>query len=189
VQEFLREQGFLADASVCPHSTWADEGAPDYRDRDGEPRRLPPDRDGQSSLWELPLTLGFTRRPFRLWQRWYELVERSALSRLRLIGIGERLNIVRKVWLNFESPLGEQMIPFAAALGRRNVKALCFTLHSSSLMAGGNSYTRTQADADRLFAQLEATLSWLNRSPEFRTVTVSDLARELEQEYHARSRN
>jgi hypothetical protein len=185
IHEFLQDHGFLADASVCPYSTWPDEGAPDYRDRGLEPVRLPPRHPGQSVVWEIPLTLAFTRRPFQVWRTWYDFVERSWLSRLRLIGIGERMGIVRKVWLNFESPLGIHMRALVDRLQQIDVPAICFTLHSSSLMPGGNSFTRTAADAARLFEQLESVIGALSGNPAFQPATVTQVAKHLEQDYHA----
>jgi hypothetical protein len=186
IHEFLQDHGFLADASVCPYTTWSDDGAPDYRERGLEPVRLPPRRVGQSALWEIPLTLAFTRPPFDFWRKWYQRVENSWLSGLRLIGIAERLGVVRRVWLNFESPLGAGMESLLELLLSRPIDAICFTVHSSSLVAGGNSFTRTEAQADRLFARLEEVFCWLGRNPAFQPATVTEVARHLEEQYHAR---
>ena len=189
IHEFLQENGFLADASVCPFSTWSDDGAPDYRHRGLEPVRLPPRSPGQSPLWEIPLTLAFTRRPFQLWSTWYDLVERSWMHKLRLIGIGERLGIVRKVWLNFESPLGEGMELLLERINAIDLPAICFTVHSSSLMAGGNSFTRTESDAARLFDRIEKVFAFLQKKTGFQPATVTEVALRLEERYHASIRN
>jgi hypothetical protein len=189
IHEFLQDHGFLVDASVCPYSTWPDDGAPDYRRRGLEPVRLPPRRGGQSALWEIPLTLAFTRRPYALWRWWYDLVERTWLRRLRLVGIGERLGIVRKVWLNFESPLGTHMRALLDRLQRIGIQTICFTVHSSSLLAGGNSFTRTEADAEQLFQRLETVFRALRREPAFQPATITEVATRLEHDYHARLGN
>jgi hypothetical protein len=186
IHEFLQDHGFLADASVCPFTTWFDEGAPDYRQRGLEPVRLPPGREGQSALWEIPLTLAFTRRPFHFWRKWYDRVEHSWLSGLRLIGFAERLGVVRRVWLNFESPLGARMESLLTLLQSHPIDCVCFTVHSSSLVAGGNSFTRTEAQAAELFARLETVFGWLRRNPAFQPATVTEVARHLEKQYHAR---
>lgn len=189
IHDFLREKQFVADASVVPFSTWKDEGAPDYRTRGLEPVRLPPSREGAPPLWEIPLTLGFTRKPFRLWRALYETVEGSILGKLRLIGIAEALGLVRKVWLNFEEPLGLHMLAFLTLLRRMGLPCICFTVHSSSLMAGKNPYTPTSRDEDRLFGQLEEVFSAIAEWPEFQPATVAEIATKLEEEYHARSGN
>jgi hypothetical protein len=154
-----------------------------------EPIRLPPRKSGQFALWEIPLTLAFTRRPFAYWRRWYDRVENSWLGRLRLIGIVERLGIVNRVWLNFESPLGDRMEALLNVLQSRPIDAVCFTVHSSSLVAGGNSFTRTEAHAARLFARLETIFDWLRRNPIFQPATVTEVAQHLEEQYHARVGN
>jgi hypothetical protein len=74
-------------------------------------------------------------------------------------------------------------------LRRQHVPVVCFTVHSSSLLPGGNSFTRTAADADRLFARVEKVFSWLSGQPGFRPATVTEAARHLEASYHARIGN
>jgi hypothetical protein len=184
-QLFLRDKGFLVDASIVPYTTWDDEGAPDYRQRDLTPCRLPPRIDGDTPLWEVPLTMAFTRRPFSFWARCYEFVQNTPLRKLRLIGIAERLGVVRKVWLNFEEPLGERMLDLLFVLRRLALPCICFTVHSSSLVVGKGPYTRTPADKQRLFKQLEDVLQTLAGWPEFRPATITDVARKLEERYHA----
>lgn len=185
VQQFLRDQGFRADASVVPYTTWRDDGAPDYRQRGLSPVRLPPRFPGDEPLWEVPLTLGFTHRPFPFWGRCYELVERTWLRKLRLIGLADRIGLLRKVWLNFEEPMGRQMLPFLRMLSRMELPCICFTVHSSSLVAGSNPYARTPADVERIFARVREVFATLAGWPAFRPATVTEVARKLEAEYHA----
>jgi hypothetical protein len=188
IHEFLQDHGFVADCSVVPYTTWPDDGAPDYRQRDLAPARIPATRSGQTALWELPLTLAFSRRPFRLWQRSFEAIERSMLRKLRLIGIAERLGIVRKVWLNFEIADPCDWMPFLRLLRQLRVPCICFTVHSSSLAAGPGPYTKNADDEERIYRQIENIFSLLSRWPEFVPATASEVALELEQRY-AGSRN
>jgi hypothetical protein len=189
VQEYLRCHRFLADASVAPYMTWRDAGAPDYRRRGPEPVRLPPRQSGELPLWEIPLTQSFTRRPARFWQECFNLIENSWLAHLHLIGIADRLGIVRKVWLNFEQPTSGDLLPFLADLRFRKLPCICFTVHSSSFLPGGSPYTRTDADEERLFARMEAVFATLATWPEFQPATVTQVARQLEEDFHARSRH
>jgi hypothetical protein len=190
VQKFLRDKGFVADASVLPYTTWPADGAPDHRARDLFPVRLPPRHDDDGPFWEIPLTLGFTRRPFRFWQRAFERVENSWLRKLRVIGIAGRLGLVTRLWLNFEQPFDrENMLLFLRKLKGLNLPCVCMTVHSSSLMAGKNGYTPTQADEDRLFAGMDQVFSTLAQWPEFQPATVSEVASKLEELHHADSRN
>jgi hypothetical protein len=188
VQDFLRDKGFVADCSVLPFTTWVDDGAPDHRHRRPLPVRLLPRRPGEPALWELPLTMGFTRRPFGLWHRLYETVRNSPLRHLRLIGLADRAGLVSKAWLSFESPLGERMVPFLRLLRKLEWSCVDFTLHSSSLLAGGSGFTRTAADRDRVFATLDEVLATVAAWDGFRPATVTEVANHLEK-HHASSRN
>ncbi|HSQ57730.1 MAG TPA: hypothetical protein VLM40_18555, partial [Gemmata sp.] len=153
IQEWLRDRGFVADSSVLPYSSWADDGAPDYRSRDPRPVRVP----GSPPLWEIPLSLGFTRRPFGFWRRALAAAGSPAMRPFRLVGLLSRLGIVQRAWLNFENPLGERMLSLAAALRRMGMPYLCFTLHSSSLYPGGSPYSPDAAAVERLFSNLART--------------------------------
>ncbi len=188
IHDFLRDKGFVADASVVPYSTWSDDGAPDYRHRGLLPVRLPPRRPDEQPLWEIPLTLAFSRRPFAFWRAVYAGVENSPLRRLRLVGLAEKTGLVRKVWLNLENPLGRNMLPFLHKLRRMKLPCVCFTLHSSSLMAGGNNYSPAAADADRLFAYLDEILGTISGWDDFQPATVTEVALHQEKNY-ACSRN
>jgi hypothetical protein len=185
ITQFLHDRQFRVDASVLPLTTWPDDGAPDYRHRGLHPVRLPPRREGGLPLWEVPLTLAFTRRPLVFWRRAYELVENSWLGRLRLIGIAERSGLVRKVWLNFESPMGERMwalFPMARTL---QLPCISFTVHSSSLVAGEGPYTRSAADEDRVFRQIAEVFARLADAADLRPSTMTELAQHLEAAHHA----
>jgi hypothetical protein len=188
IHEFLQSRGFLVDSSVVPFSTWEDAGAPDYRSRDVFPVRLPA-RGSSRAMWEIPLTMGFTRRPFRLWARCYQLIERSWLRKLRLIGLADRVGLIRKVWLNFEDTPADAMMTFLHKLRWMNLPCICFTVHSSSLMAGKNAYTPTANDEERIFSAIERVLGTVAGWPEFRSVTMSEAASQLEEAYHARVGN
>jgi hypothetical protein len=80
------------------------------------------------------------------------------------------------------------MIPFLRKLARLDLPSVCFTVHSSSLVAGTGPYTRTQADEHRLFDQLADVFGTLAGWSDFRSATVSEVAQHLEREY-ASSRN
>src|SRR5262245_43685310 len=187
VRDYLRRRGFVADSSVVPFITWSDDGAPDHRERDLAPKRFAPRQPEEQAFWEIPLTLGFTRRPFRFWQRTLDRIEHSWLGKLRLIGIAERLGIVRRVWLNFEQPMGRNMLPLLKKLRHMNLESIVLTVHSSSLMAGKNEFTPTAADEERLFAYMDEVFSTLAQWPDFQPATITETARRLEENHHASS--
>ncbi len=188
-QRFLAERRFVVDASVCPFSTWPDEGAPDYRRRDLQPRRVFCANVPSYPLWEIPLTLAFTRRPWQFWRWWYHLVERSLLRYFRIIGFFERVGVVRRVWLNFECESYANMLLLLKRLARWGVSHVCFTVHSSSLAVGPNPYARTQESVERIYRTVEAVLQYLSHSCDFTPLTVTHLGLYLEEAFHESAGN
>jgi hypothetical protein len=134
--------------------------------------------------------MGFSRRPFQFWQRTFEAIENSRLRHLRLIGIADRLNLIRRMWLNFEDQLGGHTLPFLHMLRRLHLPCICFTVHSSSLEVGANGcYTRTEFERQQLLQRVEQSLRLVAQWSEFVPATVSRIAERLEENYHAHSRN
>ena len=138
-------------------------------------------------FWELPLTRGFTRLPFHVWQRRYATIQQSWLRKLRLLGLAEMFGVVRKVWLNFEQHPPKQLLAFLQLLRGLNLPHVCLTFHSSSLRAGFSPYVRTQADEAQFYASLETVFRYV-KDHGFQPATMSDVARHLES-MHASSRN
>lgn len=182
IQTHLRNRGVLADASVLPFTTWADDGAPDFRDRDPTPvRRVTP----AGAVWELPLTFGYTRRPFAKWHGVVTAAGQGVWKPLRAVGILDRLGVVRKAWLNLENPAYPDPAAFVPVVAAEALPFACFTLHSSSLLPGGSPYCPTQADVDRLLTRTEQCLA-AAATAGWRPATVTQTAKELEAEYTAR---
>lgn len=184
IRRHLAERGFLVDSSAVPYTTWHDDGAPDYGDRDPWPCR---ETFGDRPLWTLPLSRGFTRPSFRFWSGVYDGIARSWLGRLRVIGILEKLHIVRKVWLNFEQHDVDDMMALVPVLEKMGVPYLCFTMHSSTLLPGGSPYASSDADVRRFTKNVTTTLARL-RDRGAKPVTMTEVARHLEADADARAR-
>lgn len=183
IHSYLQKHGFVADSSVVPFSTWEDEGAPDFRDRNLEPRRINPRAEGEEPLWEVPLTMAFTRKSLGFWHGVYERIERGWLGKLRLIGIMEKLGLVRKIWLNFEVFSAKRMLELLKLLRSWDLPFICLTVHSSSLMAGGNPYTPDAIAEERIFDSCKTVFEHLASWDQFQPATITQIAQQLEEEY------
>jgi hypothetical protein len=184
VHDFLMAKGFTVDCSIVPFSTWPDEGAPDYRACDLTPNRVGPNAD-RRGFWELPLTLAFTRRDFRHWAKLYELLGSSSplLRHLRLIGILERLGIVRRVWLNFETESVEAMCALLRVVRRMPIPFVVFTVHSSSLIAKGNPHSASETRVREIWSTADRVLAEVKTWADFRPATVAEIGEALEAQY------
>jgi len=180
IQNFLQQKGFIADASIVPYTAWVDEGSPNYRDRDIHPNRLQPlDQDGEA-LWEIPVTLGFTRSDFNFWSKTLNALENSPLRYLRLIGIMQRVGIVNRVWLNFEDTDAKDMIRLINVLEILEVQCICLTVHSSSLYPGGNSYSDSAESVARIWKTADTVMADLAGRSGFTPATIGEIATTLE---------
>lgn len=187
IQKFLQhpDRGFIADASVVPFTTWADDGAPDYRHRDNLPRRVAPLQQDSTALWEIPVTLGYTRKPMAFWASAFNRIENSVLRHLRMIGILSSAGIVRRVWLNFEATPAEDMIALLSFMEKLDIPCVTLTLHSSSLMKGGNPYSSSQRSVDSIFEGTEKVLAWLADNKHYSPATIGELAQQLENQHES----
>lgn len=187
MQTFLHSKGIIADASILPYTTWPDEGAPDFRDRNLLPVRKGI-KTGAHGLWEIPLTLAYTKKPWSFWRKFYELGEVPPFRQLRMTAIAERL-FVKRIWLNMEHPLGEHSLRLLQSLRSEELPCINFTLHSSSLTAGLNSYSPTESHVRGLYDRLRSCISTLNTWPEFQAATVTEVANQLEKQHNENSGN
>jgi hypothetical protein len=180
IHDFLMANGFTVDSSVVPFSRWPDdEGAPDFRDRDLTPRRVGENVEHQG-FWEVPLTLAFTRRNFRSWATRFDKIESSVLRHLRVIGILERSHLVRRVWLNFETTPADDMLALLPVLAAVQVPFILLTVHSSSLVVGGNPYSTSSSQVKRIWTTAERLLGELQSLSDFQPATVAEIGDALE---------
>lgn len=179
IHDFLLSRGFVADSSVVPFTSWGEEGAPDFHDRDLTPRRIAGPA-GATYLWELPLTLAFTRTDFRAWAARFHAIESSFLRHLRLIGILGKLGIVMQIWLNFETSSAVEMFALLRVLRPLQLPFVIFTVHSSSLVVGGNPYSASEAKVSQIWSAAEQVLAELKTWPDFQPATVTEIAQFLE---------
>jgi hypothetical protein len=177
IQNYLRQFGLWVDCSVLPATTWADDGSPDYRQRDMAPTR----REFVSQpIWELPLTFGNTSINQRHGAKWLQAADTALGRAFRLTGLLDRLNIVSRCWLNFENPLGERMLRFLQVLRTLRPPFVSFTLHSSSLLPGGSPYNPDEASVQRMLNRMREVLQLVRSWPEFVPATMTEIAQTLE---------
>ena len=185
VQKFLRQKGFIADASVVPYTDWEDDGSPDYSHRRIFPERTPPVEPNEKALWEVPVTLGYTRPNFTRWSKVLRTFSKSPLRHLRCVGIFERTGVVKRVWLNFEDTNAQDMLQLIDVLVKLEVPCICFTVHSSSLYVGGNPYSKTAEDVKRIWDTANTVLENVARRPDFEPAKIAEIAQTLEAQHES----
>jgi hypothetical protein len=180
----LLATGYRVDSSVMPYlSLEADDGptfvgAPldAYRLAPGGDVRIPVE-DGD--LIELPMSCGFSRGPFGVWDRVHRFLQRQPLRPLRLVGLASRAGVVRRIILSPElAPVGD-LVTLSRRLLEQGVRHLHLQWHSPTLMPGLSPFARTAADVDRVYATIDRYFERLSRLTTLKFTTVSEAAARL----------
>jgi len=183
----LVECGYRVDSSVSPfvNLETVDDG-PTFVGAPFKAYRLAPHRDvrepavnGEGRIVEMPLSHGFNRGPFRVWDRVRRTLETPPLSWLRLPGLAARLGLARRLSLSPEFHSASDMLTLSARLLDHGVRQLHMSWHTPSLTPGLSPFARTAADVDRIYASIEAYLDGLAGLTSFAFATVSEAAAAL----------
>lgn len=161
----LEGLGYRVDSSVVPFYDYSEYGGgPDYRRAPWSPYH-PEDSDlcrraRAGNLLEVPVSVGFNRRHFRLAQRLRDLAMRRPWRSLRAVGILDRLAIVRRIKFTpeqFAAADMRKLIDVYLALG---APCMVMILHSSSVVAGCSPYVPDASRLEQLYADLEETFRY-----------------------------
>lgn len=182
--------GYQVDSSVSPFlNLEALDDGPNFVGAPIVPYRLAPDRDVRQpapdgALLEIPLSLGFNRSPFSLWDPVRRLLEGAPFRWFHLAGLAHRTGLLKRIDLSPELASVDEMLTVSRRLLAEGVPYLHVSWHSPTLLPGLSPYAATAADVARLYASVEAYLEGLARMSSLRFVTVSEaaslLARDLQ---------
>jgi len=178
--------GYCVDSSVSPFVSL--EGVDDGPTFVGAPMdvyRLAPGRDVRrpapdGPMLEIPLSYGYSRGPFTLWDPVRRLLEAPPFSWLHLAGVATRLGVVRRISLSPELASVADMLTLSRLLLEHGVRHLHLSWQSPSLTPGLSPFAATAADVERLYASVEAYLEGLSRMTPVTFATVSEAAAALQ---------
>jgi hypothetical protein len=153
----LAALGYEVDASVVPHTSFTDDGGPDFRAFDVHPYWF---EAGDRRLLELPVTAGFCGRLRQGGVRWYEALQTPMARQLRLPGIASRTGLLERLRLSPEGYALPDLQRLARTLVHDGCQVLTLTYHSPSLVPGHTPYVRDAADLERFLGNIEALLRY-----------------------------
>jgi hypothetical protein len=181
----LVDLGYEVDSSVTPWWDWSayDDG-PDFRGAPVAPYRASPARgltlpapDGEIAV--LPLTVGFTRRPFGAWSAVHDRLTSTPLQALRLAGIAAKLGIYVKVVGSLEQASTRELLLLCRRAVQDGARYLHVFLHSSSLLPGLSPFTPTAEAVVRLERTVAEFAEKVHDLGSIRFVTASEAAASL----------
>lgn len=182
VAEALISEGYAIDCSVSPLIDWSSLGGPDFGLAPHRPYRcraldpLAPDPEGE--LIELPTTVGFLHGDSVVRGRWRRRLEDSPLSRLKIVGILDRMGLAARRWLSPETSTGEEMNRIVEVLRQHAFEYTSMTFHSCTLLPGATPFVRDEQDRRAFLERIETFLAFC-RDEGFEMRTLSEAARDL----------
>lgn len=156
VAENLLKMGYRVDTSVSPLCDWSLYHGPDYTEATAEPH-LVRGRDGEC-LVEIPATIGFAQRQFRLGRRITTACRAYHLQGLRIPGLLRRMGLLTPVGLSPDESDTRDMLRLSRACAANGYRCLNLWLHSTSLLPGMSPFVPDRAALERLFSRLECFL-------------------------------
>ena len=169
----MKSLGYEVDVSVMPNTTYAfEDGGPDAVHAPDWPFWLDPER----TVLEIPPTRPISGRLKSLYYRNpFPVFDAPAARATYLSSFVARMRLLERVTF---SPEGHdladvrRMIDEQLEWGR---KVFAMSLHSSSLVAGGSSYARTQLDADAMFEKVSSFIEFCLKDRNFEPTDAVEL--------------
>jgi len=174
--------GYRVDSSVSPFiDLKAMDDGPSFVGAPMGPYRLAAGRDVREpapdgELVEIPLSYGFNRGPFSLWDPTRRLLEAAPLRWFRLAGLAARTGLIKRLTLCPELASVADMLTLSQRLLEHGIRHLHLTWHSPSFLPGLSPFATTARDVARLYASIEKYLEGLSRMTAFTSATVSEAA-------------
>ncbi|NQU25302.1 MAG: hypothetical protein HQ567_28795 [Candidatus Nealsonbacteria bacterium] len=176
----LEDLGYLVDSSVICFHDYSAEGGPDFHSAPYKPYRIGkedlrlPDDIGR--LLEVPVSVGFSWSKFAWAQRIRQFAMRPALQPFRLVGILDRLNLVRRIKFGPEQSDAARMKQLADAYLANAAPCMVMLLHSSSLMPGHSPYAPSEAALEQMYDEMETTFEYCRRRLAMESATLTEFA-------------
>lgn len=150
VAENLQRLGYKVDTSIAAYMDWSAYDGPDFSTIPPKAFRFTTDdicgESRNGAMAEVPATVGFLQRRFRMTNRIHRAVRRSPVNRLRIAGVLHRAGLVNKVWLSPEYADAKSMIKLARRMRENGYTFLNMYFHSPNLIAGLTPFVRTKED-------------------------------------------
>ena len=176
----LEELGYLVDSSVIAFSNLSQDGGPDFSQVPLAPYYIgghdlcAPQATGR--LLEVPVSVGYNRRSFDLVHAIRERCRHPLIRPWRVIGILDRLGIIRQIKFSPEQADASRMNRLVDMYLQREVPCMVMMLHSSSLMPGYSPYVPDQERLERLYADLQTTFEYCFARHGMQSDTLTGLA-------------
>lgn len=155
--ELLEKHGFTVDTSVAPHTSFTDEGGPDFGRFDYTPFWF----GKQRRLLEVPLCRSIVGWGGSVGRAAYRALAQPALTDLPLRAVLTRSRAAERITLSPEGNSLGDMCRLVRGLCGHGSSVLALSFHSSSLAIGQNPYVQSKAELHAFFDRLSGVMTFL----------------------------
>ena len=162
---------------MTPFMDWSESLGSDYSEVFPLPFKFSSDdifkplQDG--SLLEIPVTIGFFQKNFKIANDFYRFLSTKPISRFHLIGIFDQLRLLNKLSLSPELCNEREMIAIAKVFMKKKFQYVNMFFHSTSLMAGCCDFVKTRQDEKAFIGRIRNFLQFA-RDAGIESIRISD---------------
>lgn len=164
VATVLQTLGYKIDTSITPLTDWTDEYGPDFSKAQISPYRFEPEKifvpNRNGSILEVPPTIGFLQKNFRLCQKTRNGILNIYLKKLHLIGFLDWSRMMNLRWLSPENSTLNEMIQLAKNFIHNGHSILNMFFHSNSLLIRKTPFVRSEEDLKVFVERIEKFLEF-----------------------------
>jgi hypothetical protein len=154
--ELLRDSGYVIDCSFVPHTSFRADGGPSFIGLQDQPFWM----DEARTFLEVPLTKGFSGMMAGMFPPSLAgMFDAEWATRLRVMGILSRLNLIERATLSPEGITAAEQIRLIRSMLARGKKVFSLTYHSPSLVPGHTPYVRSEEDLQEFLYRIERVLT------------------------------
>lgn len=164
VAKCLSELNFKVDTSMSPFVDWTPYHGPNFRNASSRPYYFDTQNISQGKqsgdLLEVPPTIGFYQSNFKLCDTFQYNLKKPFISKLRLLGILDKLRLLNFHWLSPELSSGDEMVRLAKTFVKTGHQFLNMSFHSTSLLPGKSPFVRDKNDLSFFLEKIETFLKY-----------------------------
>lgn len=168
VARCIASLGYKLDTSISPFVDWSKFHGPDFSNARTTPYRFDPDdifaEIKKGSILEVPPTIGFCQKNTHFTRHARSYLANSKLSKLRLIGLLDKLRIINFYWLSPELSNAQQMIRLCNSFISSGHNFLNMTFHSTTLLPGSTPFVTSDDDLEDFLNRIESVLEYASEN-------------------------
>ena len=175
IMELLWSRGFEVDSSVYPfyqNEYFSCQGSPTLPYWPCETDVL--SIGDQHNILELPVTVGFNRRPFTRANRVHQQFETDMMKTLKANAVLWHSKVLRKIYMSPEVSTTQDMITLAHSAIAENAPIIHMYFHSSNLISNGTGFFKASDPFKTICERISAVLDNLSNDYNISFMTLSE---------------